>query len=102
MERRVAVWGTIPKGDNEWLPVFKLKGDKHLEILRYQFKSMALTKYVDIQVVSIMCHILNSLSPENLLWMDVVTEVNEIRLIRPGAALRSSFTQLDSADLKSD
>ncbi|MED6215943.1 hypothetical protein PIB30_003149 [Stylosanthes scabra] len=59
MERRVAVWGTIPKGDNEWLPVFKLKGDKHLEALRYQFKSMAQKNYVDIQVVSILCHILN-------------------------------------------
>ncbi|MED6219437.1 hypothetical protein PIB30_035840 [Stylosanthes scabra] len=42
------------------------------------------------------------LIPENLMRMDVVTEVNEIRLIRPGAALRSPFTQLDSADLKSD
>ncbi|MED6218299.1 hypothetical protein PIB30_025531 [Stylosanthes scabra] len=219
MERRVAVWGTIPKGDNEWLHVFKLKGDKHLEALRYQFKSMAPTNYVDIQVVSILCHILNRtpgeryqnliycvppeilqrmfesfehkwrdgkkkkpheinellnideylsflekdglmgrrfpndydcaifvmkwmeeldptllkdchagtrehnippwnsadlekfkekivlnilLSPENLMRMDVVTEVNEIRLIRPGAALRSPFIQLDSADLKSD
>ncbi|MED6157911.1 hypothetical protein PIB30_027840 [Stylosanthes scabra] len=50
MEKRVAIWGRIPKGDNEWLPVFKLKGDKHLDALRYQFKSMALTKYVDIQV----------------------------------------------------
>ncbi|MED6208055.1 hypothetical protein PIB30_041447 [Stylosanthes scabra] len=240
MERRVAVWGTIPKGDNEWLPVFRLRGDKHLEALRYQFKSMAPTKYIDIQVVSIMCHLLNRtpgeryqnliycvppeilwrddkkkkpheigellnideylsflekdklmgrrflfapvlfaqhwwfyvldvekkhlfvlysknvesptpertemgkfaqpndydcaifvmkwmeeldpelgsttyhhgtqekivsnilLSPENLMRMDVVTEVNEIHLIRPGAALRSPFTQLDSADLKSD
>ncbi|MED6145836.1 hypothetical protein PIB30_028822 [Stylosanthes scabra] len=59
MEKRVAIWGTIPKGDNEWLPVFKLKGDKYLEALRYQFKSMEPTKYVDIQVVSIMCYILN-------------------------------------------
>ncbi|MED6220445.1 hypothetical protein PIB30_044857 [Stylosanthes scabra] len=42
------------------------------------------------------------LSPENLMRMDVVTEVNEIRLIRPGAALRIPFIQLDSADLKFD
>ncbi|MED6163465.1 hypothetical protein PIB30_080191 [Stylosanthes scabra] len=42
------------------------------------------------------------LSPENLMRMDVVTEVNEIRLIKPGAALRSPFTQIDSADLKTD
>ncbi|MED6144779.1 hypothetical protein PIB30_018627 [Stylosanthes scabra] len=59
MERRVAIWGTVPKGDNEWLPVLKLKGDKPLDALRYQFKSMQPTKYVDIQVVSIMCHLLN-------------------------------------------
>ncbi|MED6147615.1 hypothetical protein PIB30_045456 [Stylosanthes scabra] len=38
------------------------------------------------------------LSPENLMRMDVTTEVNEIRLIRPAAALRSPFTQLDFAD----
>ncbi|MED6122185.1 hypothetical protein PIB30_037432 [Stylosanthes scabra] len=230
MEKRVAIWGTVPKGDNEWLPVFKLKGDKPLDALRHQFKSMQPTKYVDIQVVSIMCHLLNRtpseryqdliycvppkllqrmfekyehrwkdpksrkpheistllnideylgymekdrlqthrfisffplfapvlcyehwwlyvldveknhlfvldsknvesptpertemnkfaadldkfmekivanilLSPENLMRMDVVTEVNEIRLIKPGAALRSPFTQFDSADLKTD
>ncbi|MED6177401.1 hypothetical protein PIB30_097756 [Stylosanthes scabra] len=40
------------------------------------------------------------LSPKNLMRMDVVTEVNEIRLIKPAATLRSPFTQLDSADLK--
>ncbi|MED6220982.1 hypothetical protein PIB30_050040 [Stylosanthes scabra] len=42
------------------------------------------------------------LSPENLMRMDVVTEVNEIHLIKPGAALRSPFTQFDSADLKTN
>ncbi|MED6112662.1 hypothetical protein PIB30_063623 [Stylosanthes scabra] len=50
MEKRVAIWGTVPKEDNEWLPVFKLKGDKPLDALRYQFKSMQPLKYVDIQV----------------------------------------------------
>ncbi|MED6174751.1 hypothetical protein PIB30_071986 [Stylosanthes scabra] len=64
MERRVAVWGTIPKGDNEFMPIFKLKVDKCLEALRYQFKSMAPEKYIYIQVVSIMCHILNRTSGE--------------------------------------
>ncbi|MED6144780.1 hypothetical protein PIB30_018628 [Stylosanthes scabra] len=42
------------------------------------------------------------LSPENLMRMDVVTEVNEIRLIKHGPALRSPFTQFDSADLKTN
>ncbi|MED6107752.1 hypothetical protein PIB30_017018 [Stylosanthes scabra] len=51
MEKRVAIWGTIPKGDNEFLPIFNLKGDKCLEALRYQFKSMAPTKHIDIQVL---------------------------------------------------
>ncbi|MED6168686.1 hypothetical protein PIB30_013668 [Stylosanthes scabra] len=59
MEKRVAIWGTIPKGNNEFLSIFNLKGDKCLEAIRYQFKSMAPTKHIDIQVVSIMCHILN-------------------------------------------
>ncbi|MED6194560.1 hypothetical protein PIB30_029717 [Stylosanthes scabra] len=42
------------------------------------------------------------LSPENNMRMDVVTEVNEICLIKPAAALKSPFTQLDSADLKTN
>ncbi|MED6156367.1 hypothetical protein PIB30_013859 [Stylosanthes scabra] len=63
IEKRVAIWETIPKGDNEFLPIFNLKGHKCLEALRYQFKSTAPTKHIDIQVVSIIvsiiCHILN-------------------------------------------
>ncbi|MED6110928.1 hypothetical protein PIB30_047603 [Stylosanthes scabra] len=42
------------------------------------------------------------LGPENSMRMDVVTEVNKIRLIKPGATLRSPFTQLDSTDLKTN
>ncbi|MED6156837.1 hypothetical protein PIB30_018207 [Stylosanthes scabra] len=40
------------------------------------------------------------LSPENTMRLDVITEVNEIRLSRPSAPLRSPFTQLDLVDLK--
>ncbi|MED6108658.1 hypothetical protein PIB30_026225 [Stylosanthes scabra] len=42
------------------------------------------------------------LSPENLMRMDVVMEMNKIHLIKLGAALRSPFTQFDSADLKTN
>ncbi|MED6194316.1 hypothetical protein PIB30_027439 [Stylosanthes scabra] len=40
------------------------------------------------------------LSPENTMRLDVITEVNEIHLSRPAVPLRSPFTQLDLADLK--
>ncbi|MED6207379.1 hypothetical protein PIB30_035285 [Stylosanthes scabra] len=59
MEKRVSTWGTIPKLDNEFVQIFNLNGNKCLEALRYQFKSMAPTKHIDIQIVSIMCHLQN-------------------------------------------
>ncbi|MED6157738.1 hypothetical protein PIB30_026134 [Stylosanthes scabra] len=42
------------------------------------------------------------LSPKNTMRLDVITEVNEIRFSRPAAPLTSPFTQLDSADLKTN
>ncbi|MED6162210.1 hypothetical protein PIB30_068288 [Stylosanthes scabra] len=60
LEERVAILATVPKGDNEFETIFKLRGHRILEALRYQFTSMAPTSYIDIQVVTLMCHILNA------------------------------------------
>ncbi|MED6188861.1 hypothetical protein PIB30_089981 [Stylosanthes scabra] len=60
LEERVAIWATVPKGDNEFETIFKLRGHRILEALRYQFTSMAPTSYIDIQVVTLMCHVLNT------------------------------------------
>ncbi|MED6125682.1 hypothetical protein PIB30_070931 [Stylosanthes scabra] len=59
LEERVVIWATVPKGDNEFETIFKLRGHRILEALRYQFTSMAPKSYIDIQVVTLMCHILN-------------------------------------------
>ncbi|MED6163049.1 hypothetical protein PIB30_076259 [Stylosanthes scabra] len=60
LEETVAIWATVPKGDNEFETIFKLRGHRILEALRYQFTSMAPTSYIDIQVVTLMCHVLNA------------------------------------------
>ncbi|MED6200052.1 hypothetical protein PIB30_081528, partial [Stylosanthes scabra] len=49
LEERVAIWATVPKGDNEFETIFKLRGHRILEALRYQFTSMAPKSYIDIQ-----------------------------------------------------
>ncbi|MED6211445.1 hypothetical protein PIB30_073727 [Stylosanthes scabra] len=60
LEERVAIWATVPKGDNEFETIFKLRRHRILEALRYQFTSMAPKSYIDIQVVTLMCHVLNA------------------------------------------
>ncbi|MED6187485.1 hypothetical protein PIB30_076901 [Stylosanthes scabra] len=50
----------MPKGENEFETMFKLAGDRFLEAMRYQFQSMTPRTYIDIQVITIMCHILNN------------------------------------------
>ncbi|MED6222516.1 hypothetical protein PIB30_065156 [Stylosanthes scabra] len=60
LEEKVVTWATVPKGGNEFETIFKLAGDKFLEAMRYQFQSVAPKTYIDIQVITIMCHILNN------------------------------------------
>ncbi|MED6148042.1 hypothetical protein PIB30_049503 [Stylosanthes scabra] len=60
LEEKVVTWATVPKGDNEFETIFKLSGDRFLEAMRYQFQSMRPRTYIDIQVITIMCHILNN------------------------------------------
>ncbi|MED6123619.1 hypothetical protein PIB30_050803 [Stylosanthes scabra] len=60
LEEKVVTWVTVPKGENKFETIFKLAGDMFLEAMRYQFQSMAPKTYIDIQVITIMCHILNN------------------------------------------
>ncbi|MED6147098.1 hypothetical protein PIB30_040808 [Stylosanthes scabra] len=49
-KERVAIWETVPKGGNDYETIFKLRGHRFLEAVRYQFISMAPKLYIDIQV----------------------------------------------------
>ncbi|MED6115399.1 hypothetical protein PIB30_090105 [Stylosanthes scabra] len=60
LEEKVVTWAMVPKGENEFETIFKLSGDRFLEAMRYQFQSMRPRMYIDIQVITIMCHILNN------------------------------------------
>ncbi|MED6220118.1 hypothetical protein PIB30_041812 [Stylosanthes scabra] len=59
LEEKAVAWAAVPKGGDEFETIFKLAGDMFLEAMRYQFQSMAPKNYIDIQVITIMCHILN-------------------------------------------
>ncbi|MED6141191.1 hypothetical protein PIB30_100850 [Stylosanthes scabra] len=59
LEEKAVAWATVPKGGNEFETIFKLARGMYLEAMRYQFQSMAPKNYIDIQVITIMCHILN-------------------------------------------
>ncbi|MED6189920.1 hypothetical protein PIB30_100688 [Stylosanthes scabra] len=60
LEEKVVTWATVPKGDNEFETIFKLSANRFLEAMRYQFQSMGPRTYIDIQVITIMCHIVNN------------------------------------------
>ncbi|MED6135055.1 hypothetical protein PIB30_042741 [Stylosanthes scabra] len=49
----------VPKGGNDYEFIFDLRGPRTLKAMRFQFDSMAPKSYIDIQVVGLMCHILN-------------------------------------------
>ncbi|MED6147870.1 hypothetical protein PIB30_047986 [Stylosanthes scabra] len=58
-EERVATWAIVPKGGNDYELIFDLRGPRVLNAMRFQFDSMAPKSYIDIQVVGLMCHVLN-------------------------------------------
>ncbi|MED6115185.1 hypothetical protein PIB30_087798, partial [Stylosanthes scabra] len=60
LEERVANWETVAKGDNNFNMIFKLRGHRFLKAMRCQFMSMVPWSYIDIQVVSLMCHVINT------------------------------------------
>ncbi|MED6158151.1 hypothetical protein PIB30_030208 [Stylosanthes scabra] len=51
--------GNGAKGGNDYDLIFDLKGPWVLKAMRFQFDSMEPKSYIDIQVVGLMCHILN-------------------------------------------
>ncbi|MED6151211.1 hypothetical protein PIB30_080295 [Stylosanthes scabra] len=47
------------ESDNKYETIFQLRGPKTIEAMRYNFLTMAPQTCVDIQMVTIMCHVLN-------------------------------------------
>ncbi|MED6152101.1 hypothetical protein PIB30_088764 [Stylosanthes scabra] len=58
LEERCATWATVENG-NKFETIFQLIGPKTLEAMRYNFMTMAPTQCIDLQMVSLMCHVLN-------------------------------------------
>ncbi|MED6111250.1 hypothetical protein PIB30_050858 [Stylosanthes scabra] len=90
---RVAIWATVPLEGNEFENIFKLSGHRFLEAMKYQFMSMRQRTYIDIQVVSIMCHTLNMKENE---WFQ-----KQVYCVPPEILnARNSWSQLDGQEEK--
>ncbi|MED6213119.1 hypothetical protein PIB30_090175 [Stylosanthes scabra] len=58
LEARCAAWATLDN-DNKYETIFQLRGPRTIEAMRYNFMTMRPTTCIDIQMVSIVCHVLN-------------------------------------------
>ncbi|MED6129635.1 hypothetical protein PIB30_109857, partial [Stylosanthes scabra] len=58
LEERCAFWAMV-ENNNKYEVIFQLRGPNTMEAMRYNFLTMALATCIDIQMVSIMCHVLN-------------------------------------------
>ncbi|MED6215240.1 hypothetical protein PIB30_111421, partial [Stylosanthes scabra] len=58
LEERCAFWAMV-ENNNKYEVIFQLRGPNTMEAMRYNFLTMAPTTCIDIQMVSIMCHVLN-------------------------------------------
>ncbi|MED6148234.1 hypothetical protein PIB30_051113 [Stylosanthes scabra] len=58
LEERCVIWATM-ENNNKFETIFQLRGPKCLEVMRYNFMTMALVQCIDMQMVSLMCHVLN-------------------------------------------
>ncbi|MED6121575.1 hypothetical protein PIB30_031439, partial [Stylosanthes scabra] len=81
LEARCAAWATLDN-DNKYEPIFQLRGPRTIEAMRYNFMTMRPVTYIDIQMVSIMCHVLNR-EPVQRFERDVYCVPPEILLFAP-------------------
>ncbi|MED6117332.1 hypothetical protein PIB30_109000, partial [Stylosanthes scabra] len=58
LEARCTAWATL-NNDNKYDTIFQLRGSRTIEAIRYNFMTMRPATCIDIQMVSIMCHVLN-------------------------------------------
>ncbi|MED6164658.1 hypothetical protein PIB30_092312 [Stylosanthes scabra] len=58
LEERCATWATV-ENNNKYETIFQLRGPRTIEAMRYNFLTMAPATCIDIQMVSLMCHVLN-------------------------------------------
>ncbi|MED6177136.1 hypothetical protein PIB30_095087 [Stylosanthes scabra] len=58
LEARCAAWATLDN-DNKYETIFQLRGPRTIKAMRYNFMTMRPANCIYIQMVSIMCHVLN-------------------------------------------
>ncbi|MED6188727.1 hypothetical protein PIB30_088673 [Stylosanthes scabra] len=58
LEARCTSWATLDN-DNKYDTIFQIRGPRTIEALRYNFMTMRPATCIDIQMVSIVCHVLN-------------------------------------------
>ncbi|MED6210453.1 hypothetical protein PIB30_064261, partial [Stylosanthes scabra] len=58
LKARCTAWATL-MNDNKYDTIFQLRGPRTIEAMRYNFMTMRPATCIDIQMVSIMCHVLN-------------------------------------------
>ncbi|MED6202772.1 hypothetical protein PIB30_108966, partial [Stylosanthes scabra] len=58
LEERCAFWAMVENNNKDEV-IFQLRGPNTMEAMRYNFLIMAPATCIDIQMVSIMCHVLN-------------------------------------------
>ncbi|MED6220509.1 hypothetical protein PIB30_045497 [Stylosanthes scabra] len=58
LEERCFLWATMDNY-NQFETIFQLRGPNTLEAMRYNFMTMVPQAYIDMQMVSLVCHVLN-------------------------------------------
>ncbi|MED6135017.1 hypothetical protein PIB30_042340 [Stylosanthes scabra] len=58
LQARCTAWATL-NNDNKYDTIFQLRGPRTIEAMRYNFMTTRPATCIDIQMVSIMCHVLN-------------------------------------------
>ncbi|MED6221972.1 hypothetical protein PIB30_059980 [Stylosanthes scabra] len=58
LKERCFIWGTMDN-DNKFETIFQLRGPNTIEAKRYNFMTMAPETCIDMQMVSLVCHVLN-------------------------------------------
>ncbi|MED6208023.1 hypothetical protein PIB30_041194 [Stylosanthes scabra] len=58
LKERCFIWATMDN-DNKYETIFQLRGPNTIQAMRYNFMTMALETCIDMQMVSLVCHVLN-------------------------------------------
>ncbi|MED6115712.1 hypothetical protein PIB30_093293 [Stylosanthes scabra] len=67
LEEWCATWATL-ENNNKYETIFQLRGPTTIKAMRYNFLTMAPATCIDIQMVSLMCHVLNREKLQRFEW----------------------------------